>query len=313
MKRIFNILLLFIGVGSSAFSQDGVSFKIYAGMQNQNLKTQIEKQTQAFLREINRAALNNSKAIDFRGINISEFTSSTILMLWENIRFKTVENEIDGRCFETEMGYQVRDIEVELIPMFKAYEKDVQEICLEFDKQGRIIDFTFALNKRQMGQVLREGDHLGDISKRMTIINFCEELRMAFLTKNISFIDSVLNDSIVLAINSSNTKGQDYEKTNKKDYIRKLCRLFNRKGWCNVEFHDLKILPHASKPQYYGASLFSVLRMGSEANNVYNDSSRIFMVWEFSEEDNAELRIFCLQPATTPENKMYNIENFNLE
>ena len=72
-------------------------------------------------------------------------------------------------------------------------------------------------------------------------------------------------------------------------------------------------MPHASKPQYYGASFFSVLRMGTEASHVYSDTSRIFMVWEFSEEDNAELKFFCLQPATTTENEMYNIESFNLE
>ena len=302
---------------SPALSQEKVSVEIDGGTRELDLRLQIGYQTQALLTAINNAALSNSKTIDFRGIKISQSACNTIMMLWENTHFKTIDDEIVEKCIEIsakrhDKSYLVRNIEVGLIPLNNSCKKMTQEICVEFDKQGEIIDFAFALDKWQTRIVLKEGELLEDINRRMFIIDFCDKLKTAFLTKNISFLDSVLSDDIVFINSSNNTIGQDYEKKN-KDYIRKLRRLFNRKSWCDVEFNDLKIMPHASKPQYYGASFFSVLRMGTEASHVYSDTSRIFMVWEFSEEDNAELKFFCLQPATTTENEMYNIESFNLE
>ena len=317
MKRIFYLLYMLIGLSFSASSQERLSIEIVDGVQESYLRMQIEKQTQLLFAAINHAALNSSNTIDFRGVDISSFARKTILMLWDNMHFRTIENVIVERCVEIRTneqlkGYQIRNIEVELLPLSDTVEKDVKEICIEEDKNGAITDFSFVLEKPLIARTLKEGESFGDIDKRMAIVIFCEKLKTAFYSKDISYIDSFFEGDKISVKELYNNKCNVYEKKDKHDYLKQIHQMFMQKRNMEVNFDDLEITRHSTKIQYYGVSF--ILNVRSHGNNgLYTNPSRIFMIFDFAEEENPVLCIVRVQPTSTPREQLYDINDFKLK
>ncbi len=153
MKRIFSILL-FCTVCVILHAQDIVHFEFSDGIENAALKSKMEQQVSALLTAINRAETNHS-AISYSGIDIDERTTQSINKIWNAVHFRIVDDDIVEHCHRvkngsgTLVGYQVRNIAVEIKPLDNSYNGvRNQEVSLNLDLDGAVtgLDFTQELN-----------------------------------------------------------------------------------------------------------------------------------------------------------------------
>ena len=139
-------------VGSSGLkAQDAVVFEFSDGIGNPALKSKMERQAANLLTAINRAQSANSD-INFSGIDIDDMATQSICMLWNNVHFRTMDDDIVDRCLQLRnssnslRGYQVRNVAIEMFPLDDTYTDDRnQEVCVDFDPAGNIVDFNISM------------------------------------------------------------------------------------------------------------------------------------------------------------------------
>ena len=194
MKKLLLITLLLFG-SIAFYAQDVVSFEFSGGIGNGALKTKMERQVSNLLTAINRAEAYNTD-INYTGIDIDPLASQSIGMMWNNVHMRTQENYISEVCMRDNTskgnlnGYQVRNIAVQMVPISADYDEDLkQEICIYFDKSGTITDFNITLGKNQWKTIMEESTLLDDLDKRLQILHWTEQFRMAYCQKDIDFMD----------------------------------------------------------------------------------------------------------------------------
>lgn len=322
MKRLFSIAA-FLAVVSLASAQDKVDFEIADGISDGALKVRMEKQVSGLLSAIN-AGESAGRSVNFSGIDIDDMASHSIAMLWENVRFRTLDDEIVTSCLRLGgsalRGYQVRNIEVEMKPLDNSYtDSKIQEVCIDFDKNGRIVDFNLTLGVNQYMRIMKEGVELDDLDRRMQILHYVEQFRNAYNQKDINFMDAVFSeDALIITgkvirrvpneVNYSSSKPEiQYSKYSKQQYLANLKRVFARNGYINVKFDDIKVLRHGANPNFYGVTLVQHWN-----SSTYSDKGILFLVWNFENPDAPQINVRTWQPMETSEEDIFTLDNFKI-
>lgn len=322
MKKIFFIAVLSF-MFSMVSAQNNVDFEIADGLSNATLRTRMEQQVSKLLTAINTAE-SNGRNVNFNGIDIDDMASHSIVMLWGNVRFRTLDDEIvtnyirlGGGQFS---GWQVRNIEVEMKPLDETYkENKIQEVSIDFDKNGRIVDFNFTLGINQYMRIIKEGEELDDLDRRMQILHYVEQFRNAYNQKDINFMDAVFSEDALiitgkvirrvpneLQIRSTRPEIQ-YTKQSKQQYLANLKRVFARNGYINVKFDEIKVLRHGANPNFYGVTLIQHWN-----SSTYSDEGILFLVWNFENPDSPQINVRTWQPMETPDDDIFTLDNFKI-
>lgn len=293
MKKTLFIILSFLFGGISLFAQnqDRVYFEFSSGIENSYLKATMERQVSNLLTAINRAETYNMD-INYSGIDIDNLASQSIGMMWKNVHMRIRDNYIREKCLRvktsggTLVGYQVRDIAVTMIPVAADYDEDLnQEICINFDKTGRITDFNLTLGINQPLKILAESEKLGDIDKRLLILHWTEQFRNAYCQKDIDFMENVFSEDALIitgkVIRRVAYEGPKvfYNVMDKQQYLNNLRRVFARNSYVNVQFDDIEIVRHGVNPNIYGVTLIQTWN-----SSTYSDSGWLFVIWDFTDE-----------------------------
>lgn len=317
-KIVWMILAFFVLFGVEANAQN-VSFEITEGLSDTSLKSWMEMQVSRLLTAINTAA-EKGTAINFSGINIDDMASFSVVMLWDNVHFRTFDDEILTRALQLKSagrvkGYELRDIEIEMIPLDDTYKDEkIQEICIDFDTNGKIVDFNLTLGMNQYVRIFREGNELDDLDRRMQILHYVEQFRNAYNQKDIQFMENVFSDDALIITGKvvRRVKSEvglppeiQYTKQNKQQYLNGLRRVFANNAYVNVKFDDIKIKRHGAKPNYYGVTLTQQWNSSS-----YHDEGTLFLVWDFSDEDNPKIHVRTWQPLDDP--NVFGLNSFKL-
>lgn len=312
-------MLAFIALYSSPAKAQNVDFGITDGLSDTMLKARMEKQVSRLLTAINTAAYRGS-AVNFSGIDIDDMASFSIAMLWGNVHFRTFDEEILTRALTLKnagriLGYQVRDIEIEMIPLDDTYKDEkVQEICIDFDTSGKIIDFNLTLGINQYVRIFREGTELDDLDRRMQILHYVEQLRNAYNQKDLRFMDAIFSDDALIITGKVIRRMKSevnipveiqYTKQNKQQYLNGLRRVFANNSYINVKFDDIMIKRHGAKPDYYGVTLTQHWNSSS-----YHDEGILFLIWDFSNEDEPKIHVRTWQP--TEDSRVFTLNDFKL-
>lgn len=318
MKRIFVFALLFLG-GVTLHAQDAVNFEFSDGIDNNQLKSKMERQASALLTAINQAETNNTD-INYSGIDIDNLASQSIGMMWNNVHFRISDDDIVEHCLKIKasngsaIGYQVRNIAVEMKPFDDTYDGDTyQEVCINFDKTGKISDFNLAMGLNQYLKIIREGDKLDDLDRRMQILHWVEQFRNAYCQKDINFMDAVFSEDALIVtgkvIKRVNYEGPkvEYNVMGKQQYLANLRRVFARNSYINVHFDDISVVRHSSKPNFYGVTL----KQGW-SSSTYSDEGIVFIVWDFTDEYNPKILVRTWQPMEVDDNEVFNLNNFKI-
>lgn len=345
-KNIISILTLLLALAAPgihtmrAQQADAVSFEFDGGISGP-LKQKMEQQLQTLLTAINRACTAGSNEINYTGVQFSgaETASMSIGMLWNSVHFRTQDDDILEPCLQHRRaghttGYQVRNIYMDMIPVDSSYQDDaVQEFVVDFDAQGRITDVNIAMGKLQYQQLMSEGERLGDLDRREQVINFCEQFANAYHKMDLQFMEDIFSDDALIitgtvrrrtqatigmrrnpetGVQMPNQQNVTYTVHTKAEYLSNLRRIFNnqrnrRGGYVDVKFDDYEVMRHPAKPNYYGVTLRQ--RWSTPG---YSDEGIVFLVWDFTDEENPKIQVRTWQAMDTDEREIFTLNHFRL-
>lgn len=311
MKKSLVTLLVAL-IFATADAQENVTFEFSDGIEQSALKTKMEKQVGALLTAINRAAANGTN-INYTGIDINPLASQSLGQTWNVVHFTTEDTDYVDHCIRQKTksgrlrGFQVRNIGVTMQPVDGTYDgPERRELAIDFGPNGKIEDVNFTMGTTEYGNLIKTGEQLGDLDRRMQIIHWCEQFQNAYNKCDMEFMNRIFsNDAIIITgkitsrpggrsdVRLANPQKVEYEQQTKEQYLGNLGRLFKRAKYINVKFSDYKIVRHGSKPNYYGVTLKQDF-----ATNTYKDQGIVFLVWDFSNEDEPKIHVRTWQPMT---------------
>lgn len=322
MRKISVILFMFVFVPFMAIAQDEVAFEFSDGITDIALKNRMEAQISRLLTAINKAETLGAD-INYSGIDIDEMASQSIGMLWNCTHFRILDDEIVEHCLRLKnakggvRGYKVMNIAVEMKPQDSSYQDDInQEVTIDFDARGRITDFNITIGLQQYTRLMKEGINLEDQYHRERILNYVEQFRTAYNNKDINFLDAIFSEDALIVTGKvvRRVKAEiglkaevEYTPMGKQKYLQNLKRTFAANSYINVNFDDIRIRRHGSKPNYYGVTL---VQEWNSSN--YSDKGVLFLVWDFSNEDAPKIHVRTWQPMETDNSDIFTLNSFKL-
>lgn len=318
MRKYIFTLLLFV----PALLWAGVQISISDGIENQQVKTKMETKMSALLTEIN-AAQASGRALNFANLNLSSSVQMSLSMLWENSPFMCTDEEVVERCLTTGTGYQVRNIPLMMKPRADRNfgESEYQEAVISFDRQGNIESFYLSISMNLYMNVIKNNKEITDLRRRQLILDYVEQFRTSYNTKDIHFLEQVFSDDAliitgkVISQKKDNMKLPDkiiYKKQTKQEYLTNLRRVFANNSYIKVTFDDIKVMRHSTNPNFYGVTL----HQGYTSSN-YHDDGYLFLLWDFSNEDQPQIHVRTWQPdqingGRIPDDEIFSLNDFDI-
>lgn len=291
---------------------------------NDAVKTAAQQNIGKLLTQFN-IAYTDSAAVKFEGIDIIPAARKTIEDMWQNSPFRCGETEIIERCLHTHDGnFQIRNL-----PVFikdNEGKEEYQEVVINFNKKGTITDFHTAISSNLYVKVIKKGSDVTDLRYRQIILDYVEQFRTAYNTKDMPFLEQIYSDDALIITgkviktapsemnNFMSKEKVVYNKQSKKEYLTNLARVFKINKRIHVVFDDLKVMKHPAKEGYYGVTL----KQGYSSDN-YSDIGYLFLLWDFNNPDAPQIHVRTWQPemlnATTklPEEEIFTCNDFDIK
>ncbi len=286
-----------------------VNFEFSDGIDDGWLKTKMENNISSLLTAINYANSTNGD-INYSNIDIDNDASASLGMTWNNIHFSIEDDDYVEHCVRLagkNGGYRVQNIGVIVNPLENSgYDGEKRrEIYIDLDNSGNIVDFNFSLGVNMYADILKKGSELGDLDRRLQIINWCEHFAKAYCDKNINFMQAVFSDDAIIITGKMTMKRVpgdsgvrmqkkvEYTQQTKAQYLSKLERIFRNNSYVNVQFDDYTVVRHGAKPNYYGVTLHQKWHTTG-----YSDEGTVFLIWDFTNEDEPRILVRTWQPST---------------
>lgn len=313
MKKLLCFLFgLFVML--SGYAQK-VNFEFSDGIEEGTLKTKMEHQMSSLLSAINEANAVNAD-VNFSGIDITNDASASLTMTWEQVHFSIEDDDIVDHCISLpgkSGGFRIQNIGVLMNPKEESgYDGEKRrEIYIDFDKTGKIVDFNFTLGMNMYTEILKKGEELGDLDRRMQIIDWCEHFAKAYCDKNMKFMQTIFSDDAIIITGKMTMqrvrtdmgmKDQakvKYVQQTKSQYLSNLSKVFASNSYVNVKFEDYTVIRHGAKPNYYGVTLRQKWHTAR-----YSDEGTVFLIWDFTNEEAPRILVRTWQPTTEKAFKM---------
>ncbi len=290
------------------------------GVQKENVQQNITK----LLTQCNVANADMLE-LDLTNISISEFAQKKLTELWKNTPFRCGDTEVIQACLKTADGnYQVRNIPIYL--KNADGEEEYQEAVIGFNAKGDIVDFNLALANNLYIKVLKKGYDVTDLRYRQMILDYVEQFRTAYNTKDIPFLQQIYSDDALIITgkviksapsdinNFAPSEKIIYSRQNKKEYLSNLARIFRNNKRIHVIFDDIKVMRHPSKEKFYGVTL----KQGYSSDN-YSDVGYLFLLWDFTNSETPQIHVRTWQPemintnTKLPEEEIFTCEDFDIK
>ncbi len=306
---LFGLFVMLSGYGQK------VNFEFSDGIEEGILKTKMEQQMSSLLSAINEANAVNAD-VNFSSIDITDDASASLTMTWEQVHFSIEDDDIVDHCISLpgkSGGFRIQNIGVLMNPKEESgYDGEKRrEIYIDFDKTGKIVDFNFTLGMNMYTEILKKGEELGDLDRRMQIIDWCEHFAKAYCDKNMKFMQTIFSDDAIIITGKMTMqrvhtdmgmKDQakvKYVQQTKSQYLSNLSRVFASNSYVNVKFEDYTVIRHGAKPNYYGVTLRQKWHTAR-----YSDEGTVFLIWDFSNEEAPRILVRTWQPTTEKAFKM---------
>ena len=302
MNRIKNIALLtliFVCLGIEKSNAVEVKLTIDEHVTRPTSLDAAERNLAQTLTEINRAQ-NAHSILELGNLRMDEFAKKSLAGIWAVTPFVCDDSEVVERCWVFKDGSMM----VSHIPLIMKPEGETfglgsyQEAVVEFNRNGVITDFRFAISP-QIGESM---EHCGveEVEKASIIRRSLEKFRTAYCQKDINTIDAMFSEDALIITGKvvSTMPSKDiqiksykveYSKQSKEQYIRNLKQAFARNKWIEVKFSDIGengeiggcagITRSKKDPTKFGVRL----RQTWKSQN-YSDEGYLFLLWEFPED-----------------------------
>ncbi|MBQ0141438.1 MAG: nuclear transport factor 2 family protein [Prevotellaceae bacterium] len=322
MKKVIFCFALIIIAITNAIAD--VKVTISDGLDNPALVSKMEKKMSDILTEVNRAQASG-KNLDFKTLKLSTSVQKSMSMLWENSPFECTDEEIVESCIETNTGYQIRNIPLLMKPRAdRAFnESEYQEAVISFDRTGEIESFYLSISMNLYMNVVRANKELTDLRRRQLILDYVEQFRTSYNTKDINFLEQVFSDDALIitgkVVKSKKSDGAfapaekiTYKKYNKQEYITHLKASFAAKSWIKVTFDEIEVMRHPVNVNFYGVTL----HQGYSSSN-YHDDGYLFLLWDFTDESHPQIHVRTWQPdkiggKQLPKDEIFSLSDFDI-
>ena len=318
MRKYFFILLMIL----PAYTWAGVQISISDGIDDQSVKTLMETKMSALLTEVNAAQASN-RSLNFSNLNLPKSVQTSLSMLWENSPFICTDEEIVERCLTTGSGYQVRNIPLLMKPRADRDfgESEYQEAVISFDRKGNVESFYLSISMNLYMNVIKNNKEITDLRRRQLILDYVEQFRTSYNTKDIKFLQQVFSDDAliitgkVISQKKDNMKLPDkivYKKQTKQEYLTNLRRVFANNSYIKVTFDDIKVKRHPVNPNFYGVTLHQ-----GYTSSRYHDDGYLFLLWDFTDENQPQIHVRTWQPdqingGRIPEDEIFSLNDFDI-
>ena len=329
MKRLLSLTLLLL-LCCPAPAQK-ISFVINDGLDDDVLKERIDANLSLLLTECNRATLAGETALDLSAVSLTEDARQGLQMLWRNMPFRCEETQIVERLLQTcDGGLQVRNVPVTLqdVTGSEAY----KELVINMDRSGCITLVNLSVGDYLYRKVMSAGSDVSDLRHRQMILDYVEQFRTAYNTKDIDFLKMVFSDdALIITGKVVRSKRSDrsavmkneivYNKLSKKEYIDRLeYRVFRNTRYIKVNFSDIQVVKHPTLEGYYGVRVKQGYESMYTSGVPYSDEGYLFLLWDFRDEQYPQIHVRTWQPywmdeektQTIPDDQIININNFKI-
>ena len=322
MRRIAAIIC-FLSVTLGAVAQD-VNFSIVDGIQNQTIKSRIERGISQLLSEVNRACAQERPLL-LDNIDMALSGKRSLQALWQNLHFLCEDNEIVERCLTSAEGYVIRNIYTQVNPMVEGYSDEPERaLTIRLTRDGQIASVAMAASDAVYGRIMEQGLSVTDLERRTTILSFVENYRSFYDEKDLQSIDRVFSDDAIIITgtvpmqrNVSSDMGSwreqiKYKVQNKPQYLSSLAANFKRNKYIKVTFSDVEVVRHPANPNYYGVTLHQHWKSSN-----YEDDGYLLLIWEFNDGQDPIIHYRTWQPDkigahSLTKDEIINIMDFNI-
>ena len=293
-----------------------VSLIITGGISNDKLKNNIEFSTSKVLTAINNAYVLEEKDLKLSDRCITSEAIEKFNELWKEQSFFCKVSVVREPLVKNNKTYQIRNVPV----LFNNDE--LLEFVIDYTDDGRVNDFNIALEVRQYKSVL-EATGVVDQTRREIILNFLENMRTAYMRKDIGFIEKlyseealIITGKVIKKIDSNNdyitnnltSRQVEYQVSTKKEYIERLKSVFANTPYLVLNFDSISITRHKKFSNFYGV----LLRQKWVTSN-YDDDGILFLLIQFNNQENPLIWVRTWQDAKeTPENEIFGFYNFKI-
>lgn len=299
-----------------------ITVTISDGIDNDNIKARIEKNTARILDEIN-AAQTAGRGLNFSALGLSQRVQQSMAMLWENSPFVCTDEEIIEHGITTGSGYQIRNIPLLMKPTGERdfNEDEYQEAVISFDTSGEVESFYLTISMNLYMKVISQNRELTDLRRRQLILDYVERFRTSYNQKDINFLEQVFSDDALIitgkVIQQRHGDGMSspkiqYNKQTKQQYLTNLRRVFQNAKYLKVNFDDIEVMRHPVNPDFYGVTLHQ-----GWTSNTYHDEGYVFLLWDFRDESAPQIHVRTWQPdkfggKALPKDEIFSLSDFDI-
>ena len=311
--RQFAAILLGCLWGAQLYAQQHTTEFLFTETAPDDVRQTMQANAKALFAEINRAYDQNKQGLTLSGSNLTKEAIERIQTLWAVSHFYCTETSITARVLKSidknskAIKYQVRNIPV-YFAEGETDEDKYQGMVIEFTLSGQISDLYNAIAQTQYDKIWEKSNDVTDKRRRQMILEFVENFRTAYNTKDLSYLDKVYSEDALIitgkvrpaddAIDLDKPQVMDSKKVNleysvqdKRTYLANLKRAFNRNAYINIKFDNIVVTQLTGNPGIYG-----VLLIQSWNSSTYSDKGWLFLIIDFKDEDNPLIWVRTWQP-----------------
>lgn len=313
LKKIALILVLFCFTIANA--QIKPKINMVGGDNNPVLKKKITNILEVTLLEVNRTQKGTGNIEALKPL-FTEDSYSTFYEFVNKNKPYTARKTYEPQIIERNNGYDVRSITFK-VETDDTESSQTQNLVFSFDKTGLITSVRIVLPNFDYTAVVSQGTSKIDSVMRGKILDFIEQFRMAYNTKNINFLKKVYSDDALIITGSVITeKKQNNEMLDKSflskskirlvqqtkaEYIDKLVnKIFKFNKYLDIRFEDLQIIQHEKYPYIYGISCWQFWK-----TSTYSDKGYLFLMMDFKNIDEPVIHVRTWQPNAFKEDESF--------
>ena len=309
MKRV--VLFIFALLAVFSVKAITVTITVDEGFDNPAILQKMQTNLGQVLTEINNAYYGK-RDVNTASLQMDDHAKNMLVTLWSTVHFYCDDEEVVDRCWPMKNSYLLRQIPLILEPQDESFTSGTyQEAVIEFDKTGKITDFRFALDA-QLSESMERCGSVVETERRMIILDYIEQFRTAYCTKDINFMEKIFSDDAVIITGKViRTRPNDFGKSNakvvynkqtKQEYLKNLKRAFMRNKYIDVKFSEIGggesdggcpgITRSQNNPNFYGVRLFQEWKSSN-----YSDEGYVFLLWNFTNENEPVIEVRTWQPS----------------
>ena len=309
MKRI--VLFMFALLAVFSVKAITVTITVDEGFDNPAIIERMQTNLGQVLTEINNAYYAK-RDVNTSSLQMDDHAKNMLVTLWSTVHFYCDDEEVVDRCWPMKKSYLLRQIPLILEPQDESFTSGTyQEAVVEFDMTGKITDFRFALDA-QLSESMERCGSVVETERRMIILDYIEQFRTAYCTKDINFMEKIFSDDAVIITGKViRTRPNDFGKSNakvvynkqtKQEYLKNLKRAFMRNKYIDVKFSEIGggetdggcpgITRSQNNPNFYGVRLFQEWKSSN-----YSDEGYVFLLWNFTNENEPVIEVRTWQPS----------------